>query len=120
MAPKRLTYAGGVTERTGSARCNGLLHGRMSGLPSTSENTRDGTVLGERIGSGNVSTIGMESFWTPLEQAHKGAFDELSPKRLALYPWAVAGHRYNRDPGTLAQMRDGSVIFEITAQERFP
>ena len=50
----------------------------------------------------------------------EAAFDELSPKRLALYAWAVAGHRYNRDPGTLAQMRDGSVIFEITAQERFP
>ena len=51
-------------------------------------------------------TNGMESFWSMLKRAHKGAFHKLSPKHLHRYVDEFASKHNIRDSGTLAQMRD--------------
>ena len=53
---------------------------------------------------GPVHTNGVESFWSMLKRAHKGAFLKLSPKHLNRYVQEFAGRHNMRDLDTLAQM----------------
>ena len=53
-----------------------------------------------------VSTNGIESFWSTLKRAHKGTFHKISPKHLDRYVKEFAGKHNIRESGTLDQMRD--------------
>ncbi len=73
------------------------------GLPRTHEAVKHS--VGEYV-RGQVSTNGVESFWSMLKRAHKGTFHKLSPKHLDCYVQEFAGRHNVRELGTLAQMRD--------------
>ena len=73
------------------------------GLPRTHEAVKHS--VGEYV-RGQVSTNGVESFWSMLKRAHKGTFHKLSPKHLDRYVQEFAGRHNVRELGTLAQMRD--------------
>ena len=57
-------------------------------------------------GSSNVQAgIGMESFWSVLERAHKGTFHKISHKHLNRYVTEFAGRHNVRPLDTIEQMR---------------
>ena len=56
--------------------------------------------------NGMVHTNGIESFWSMLKRAHKGAFHKMSPKHLQRYVNEFAEKHNIRDLGTLDQMLD--------------
>ncbi len=51
-----------------------------------------------------VSTNGMEAFWSMLKRAHKGTFHKISPKHLQRYVNEFAGRHGIRDADTIDQM----------------
>ena len=59
---------------------------------------------------GGVQTNGIESLWSMLKRAHKGTFQELSPKHLDRFVQEFAGRHNVREVDTIEQMkplRDG-------------
>ena len=51
-----------------------------------------------------VSTNGMESFWSMLKRAHKGTFHKISPKHLQRYVNEFSGRHGIREADTIDQM----------------
>lgn len=54
---------------------------------------------------GDVSTNGIESFWSMLKRAHTGTFHKMSPKHLNRYVDEFVGRHNIRESDTLDQMR---------------
>ena len=55
--------------------------------------------------NGMARTSGIESFWSMLKRAHKGALHKIFPKHLQRYVNEFAGKHNVRNSGTLDQMR---------------
>ena len=53
----------------------------------------------------DISTNGIESFWSMLKRAHKGTFHKMSPKHLDRYVQEFVAKHNMRKSGTLDQMR---------------
>lgn len=54
---------------------------------------------------GMAHTNGLESFWSTLKRAHKGAYHRLSARHLQRYVDMFAGRQNVREVDTLAQMQ---------------
>ena len=72
------------------------------GIAHVHESVRHGA--GEYV-RGDVSTNGMEGFWSILKRAHKGTYHKMSPKHLDRYVRGFAGKHNCRELGTLGRMR---------------
>ena len=78
-------------------------HQRILGLPFEHEAVNHSVAEYVR---GLTHTNGVESFWSMLNRAHKGAFHKLSPKHLDRYVQEFVEKHNMRESGTLVQMRD--------------
>lgn len=58
----------------------------------------------QEFARGDVHTNGIESFWSMLKRAHKGAFHKISRKHLHRYVAEFAGRHNIRPLDTLDQM----------------